>query len=131
MERIFVNGQTYLGDCIFKNQEFSIYVIDYIRDKYLFLHHKDHTVQDMIVTGLDKIYNVIRLIEENTDREILKKQIYKNVRNIKQQSYNKSLKMIDKLKLRQNLISFYDNNYPLFVFLGVKLNDFLQLEMNS
>lgn len=130
MERISVNGKTYLGECIFKGKDFCIYVLDKIHDKYLLLHQKDEIVQDMIITGIDKIYEVIQIIKANMGEEELKRKINKEIENIKRQCYNKNLKMIDKPKLKEKITFFYDSNYPIFAFLRVKLPDLLESHLN-
>lgn len=133
MERIFVNGKTYTGECIFRDakNKFFIYVINQVHDKYLVLRWDNGKAQDMVMTGLDKVYEIIQLITENADEEGVRKQINKGIENIKRQCYNKSLKTFDKQKFKERLTAFYDNHYPLFIFLGIRLPDLLQSEMKN
>lgn len=129
MDRILINDKVYSGDLIFEgrkeNIEVSIYVLNPAIDKYLVLNKKNNSVQDFVVTGLHKIYEIIETVKGSYTTSELEGQVTKALQQMKSQCSIKNLKRINLPKLRDLIVSYYDANYHVFVLLGIKFPELM------
>lgn len=133
LRKIEIDGKVYYGKPIYrkiKNDiEISIYILSLASDKFLVLQKQNSITKDFVVTGIDKVYDIIDLLDKEEIKE-LKKEITTCLEKLKKQCYIKSLKKVDMQKYRGMIVGFYDKNYPMFTILGVKLPELIQ-EVNK
>lgn len=129
MRKIDVCGKTYHGQPIFRKKkndiEITIYLLNLAYDKFLVLQKQGSTTKDFVVTGIDKVYDIMDLLENTDELNDLKQGIAASLDKLEQQCYLKSLKKVDSQKLRSMICNFYDNNYPMFTVLGIRLPELL------
>lgn len=133
LRKIEIGGKVYYGKPIYrkiKNDiEISIYILSLASDKFLVLQKQNSITKDFVVTGIDKVYDIIDLLDKEEIKE-LKKEITTCLEKLEKQCYIKSLKKVDMQKYRGMIVGFYDKNYPMFTILGVKLPELIQ-EVNK
>ena len=129
MKRIELYDKVYYGEEIVtvrKNDiEISIYSLSITYDKFLVLQKKGTTVKDFIITGSDKIQQMIKLLDK-TSMEEIKKEIDTGLEKMKEQCYAKKLKKIDLQRYKNEITNFYDKNYHMFTILGIKLSELIE-----
>ncbi len=130
MKRIeLYDGKVYYGEEIItikKNDiEIFIYSLNIAYDKFLVLQKRNGNVKDFIVTGSDKIRQMINLLDKMGMEEI-KKEIDTGLEKMKEQCYAKKLKKIDLQRYKNEITNFYDKNYHMFTILGIKLSELIE-----
>ena len=129
MKRIELYDKVYYGEEIVtvrkNNIEISIYSLSITYDKFLVLQKKGTTVKDFIITGSDKIQQMIKLLDK-TSMEEIKKEIDTGLEKMKEQCYAKKLKKIDLQRYKNEITNFYDKNYHMFTILGIKLSELIE-----
>jgi hypothetical protein len=129
LRKIEVCSKTYYGQPIFRKKkndiEITIYLLNLAYDKFLVLQKQGSTTKDFVVTGIDKVYDIMDLLENTDELNDLKQGIAASLDKLEQQCYLKSLKKVDSQKLRSMICNFYDNNYPMFTVLGIRLPELL------
>jgi len=133
MKRIELYDKVYYGEEIVtvrkNNIEISIYSLSITYDKFLVLQKKGTTVKDFIITGSDKIQQMIKLLDK-TSLEEIENEINSSVKKLEEQCYIKKLRKVDLQKYKNIITSFYDENYCKFIILGIKLPELIE-EINQ
>jgi len=133
MKRIELYDKVYYGEEIVtvrkNNIEISIYSLSITYDKFLVLQKKGTTVKDFIITGSDKIQQMIKLLDK-TSLEEVENEINSSVKKLEEQCYIKKLRKVDLQKYKNIITSFYDENYCKFIILGIKLPELIE-EINQ
>jgi len=133
MKRIELYDKVYYGEEIVtvrkNNIEISIYSLSITYDKFLVLQKKGTSVKDFIITGSDKIQQMIKLLDK-TSLEEIENEINSSVKKLEEQCYIKKLRKVDLQKYKNIITSFYDENYCKFIILGIKLPELIE-EINQ
>lgn len=133
MKRIELYDKVYYGEEIVtvrkNNIEISIYSLSITYDKFLVLQKKGTTVKDFIITGSDKIQQMIKLLDKTSLKEV-ENEINSSVKKLEEQCYIKKLRKVDLQKYKNIITSFYDENYCKFIILGIKLPELIE-EINQ
>ena len=133
MKRIELYDKVYYGEEIVtvrrNDIEISIYSLSITYDKFLVLQKKGTTVKDFIITGSDKIQQMIKLLDK-TSLEEVENEINSSVKKLEEQCYIKKLRKVDLQKYKNIITSFYDENYCKFIILGIKLPELIE-EINQ
>lgn len=124
MEITTANGK-YNGRSVFNYyiddkevKEINIIETNPIYDKYLVLVNQ----KEFLVSGIDKIYD-LKILCETEKPERIRNQINKAIERIYNQCYAKKLKRLDVQRFKQKVSKYYDDNYHMFIFIGMKLPD--------
>lgn len=133
MKRIELYDKVYYGEEIFEIKkddiEIYIYLLNLAQDKFLVLQKKGTSVKDFIITGSDKIQQMIKLLDK-TSLEEIENEINSSVKKLEEQCYIKKLRKVDLQKYKNIITSFYDENYCKFIILGIKLPELIE-EINQ
>lgn len=123
-------SKKYHGELIFSKKrddiEISIYLLNLAQDKYLVLQKQGCEAKDFVVTGLDKVYAIMDLIDRTYDFNELEEGITTSLDRLQKECYIKNLKKVDREKYRGMIVNYYDKNYPMFAVLGIRLPDLMQ-----
>lgn len=127
---IEICGKVYRGQQIFKKRksdtEVSIYLLNLAHDKFLVLQkHGLNKTKGFVVTGSDKIHRIIELLNRVEIKEI-EKEVSSGVNSLEEQCYMKKLRKIDMQKYKNMITEYYDANYPMFIILGVRLDELIE-----
>lgn len=132
MDRIIVNNETYYGNLIHKGSicdiEVSIYVLNFISEKYLVLQKEQHNgeVKSFIATGIEKVYSMMELLNNGVEIEEIKRDVDQKLKEFKDQCYIRNLRRVNESKLRDLIYNYYRNNYHIFTILGLRVNDLMR-----
>jgi hypothetical protein len=126
MEIVEIEGKTYKGTNIAKENvrgvEFSVYQLNAVTDKYLVLRNHQGTTQVFVLTGFNRIFEVLEHIRKQTHPDRLWETIVKETRTMGKP---------DTSLFKKKFTEHYDKEYSAFVYLGMRFPEAFQKAKES
>ena len=114
METVCVNGKNHTGTlmkrAVLQHAELAIYQTNAVMDKYLVILFQNEQAESFIVSGFNRVYEIIHLVDQKKDAKQLWNDLLVEIRNSRK----------PKVDMRSILTELYDRRYAEFVYLGMK-----------